>query len=711
MRYLRYYSEACSRDGHLIRIEIHQTASAAYTPKELTPMDAGISIEWPETGKMEPVQPSSCTLTIMSESDRQLLDLGDVANGDVLLKIFRDGSLYWSGTLDPELYEEPYTRAYNYEVTLTFVDFGSLELLKWNHTGMESWEAILQAAIDATGIAYTSLQRHISTRNTNNTNINWNNILLNNANFYDEDGEAMSMLEVLQNILQPFALRIVQRAGKIWLYDINAIADLSPEQVVGTGDDAVLSYDNIYSNARISFSPYSTDKVLDDKMDYKGGSGEQTRYIDTGYGTDDDPDPDVPLGFVLKYGGAAEGVTLNDTAGSKFFKMESRYSSADASGVLWGFKNGNRSLEEGGASIHQIGHPAVDPSVSPWSGYKVFTVSGGHINSLPADQATKYKLRINMDFLFDPRYNPFEAAGERNEEDNFEDFESHCRFAYVPVTVKLKDAAGNVLRHLENRSVVYSEDIQTWNNRTKWVSGDSRSANVCFLAYYNKDRGKTGLGSWASNKRCIGHFTDELPETWIRMEDGEYVDYPQEGGYIEIEVYAGALLYYKRDWYTDIYNKIRWVAYKCPTVTVVKYDGLDVESEDQDDSARINATGHEEYSLETIIGTPSEKISQATARGLLYNGSGTPILQLRREGVTDRLERLLLGTIYSQYAVRRKVISATMKITSAAPMLLSDRATTGIFIPVTERQSLLEDETFLSIVQVAKDNYYGIEYE
>lgn len=709
MRYLRYYGETESRDGHQIRAEIHQTAVSAYTPMALSfAAETGLSIEWPETDKMEPVQPSTCTLTVMSDSDRQLLDLGDTANGDVLLKVFRDGNLYWTGTLDAEAYEEPYTRELNYEVSLTFEDFGPLKLLKWTRSGVESWNAILQAALDASGIEYTAVTRHISTQNADGTSLNLDRILLNNANFYDEDGDPMTILEVLECILQPFALRIIQRAGKLWLYDLNALAGLSPAEVVPSGDDAVLSYDSIYSTATVTFSPYSTEKALDETMDYKGGSGEETRYIDTGYGTNEDPDPDVPIGFVIDFGGDAGGVQLDDS-GSKFFKMESRYSSGvDGVGVLWGFKNGYSSLEEGGASIKQIGHAAVNSD--DYFGHKVFTVSGGYLNSLSPDQAAKYKLRINMDFLFDPRYNPFESAGERNEEDNYKEFESHCRFAYVPMMVKLKDAQGNVIKYLANFDVVTSDNIQTWEHRTRWVNG-APITGAFYLAYYNSDRSKTGLGGWATNKRCIGHFTDDLPETWTRMEDGEYVEYPSEGGYLEIEVYAGVRLYYRRDWYTDNYDKIRWTAYKCPTVTVVKQDGLDVASEDQDDVARLSEIGHEQYSLETIIGTLSEKVSPATARGLLYNTAGVPIGQFRREGVTDRLERLLLGTVYSQYAVRRKIISGTMELMDGPSLLLSDRATEGVFIPVAENQNLLDDESVLSMVQVVKDNYYGIEYE
>ena len=51
----------------------------------------------------------------------------------------------------------------------------------------------------------------------------------------------LTMREVLDEILRPFALRLIQREGKLFIYDLNAVqAEFKPEQIRWESDDAVL---------------------------------------------------------------------------------------------------------------------------------------------------------------------------------------------------------------------------------------------------------------------------------------------------------------------------------------------------------------------------------------------------------------------------------------------------------------------------------------
>ncbi|MGM9798802.1 MAG: hypothetical protein ACI3ZY_14730 [Parabacteroides sp.] len=67
-----------------------------------------LTIEWTEVDKLEPVMSSSARIQLFSDSDRQFVGLYTVETGSVRMDVYRDGSLYWSGTIDTELYEEPY---------------------------------------------------------------------------------------------------------------------------------------------------------------------------------------------------------------------------------------------------------------------------------------------------------------------------------------------------------------------------------------------------------------------------------------------------------------------------------------------------------------------------------------------------------------------------------------------------------------------------
>ena len=67
---------------------------------------------------------SVATLTVVSPEDRTYEDLYSVEPGMIRMDVYKDDVLYWSGCLDPEFYEEPYSREKNYDVKFTFSDFG-----------------------------------------------------------------------------------------------------------------------------------------------------------------------------------------------------------------------------------------------------------------------------------------------------------------------------------------------------------------------------------------------------------------------------------------------------------------------------------------------------------------------------------------------------------------------------------------------------------
>lgn len=48
-------------------------------------------------------------------------------------------------------------------------------------------------------------------------------LYIQSANFYDEDGEPMSCREVVESILEPFGLMMVQRDASVYIYDLNTV--------------------------------------------------------------------------------------------------------------------------------------------------------------------------------------------------------------------------------------------------------------------------------------------------------------------------------------------------------------------------------------------------------------------------------------------------------------------------------------------------------
>jgi hypothetical protein len=181
------------------------------------------------------------------------------------------------------------------------------------------------------------------------------------------------------------------------------------------------------------------------------------------------------------------------------------------------------------------------------------------------------------------------------------------------------------------------------------------------------------------------------------------------GGYLEMTVYSGAYICGKNGQYTDILQYIRWVAYKDASITLVRKNGLPVEMEDQEDIAHINALAFEKRSVETIIGTLSPKLQSVTGRGLIFSALSIHE-KFTRAGVQDRLEKLLLGTIYSQYAQRYTKLSGTVKLLSGFGTY-TDANSEGKYMIISDMQDLHADESNVCIVEFAQDNYEGIDYE
>lgn len=155
MMYKRYEGEFVSTYGTVWKAEIFQEAETAFsTVGELSfPYDEPLLIEWEKRAKEEVIQGSSATLKLISPGDRTYVDLYQVKPCAVRLDVYRDGALYWRGTLDTELYEEPYESASGYTVSLTFSDFGVLARKKLYGHEVQSLRAILERALEAAGLA------------------------------------------------------------------------------------------------------------------------------------------------------------------------------------------------------------------------------------------------------------------------------------------------------------------------------------------------------------------------------------------------------------------------------------------------------------------------------------------------------------------------------------------------------------------------------
>ena len=770
--HLRYAGEFLAVDGTVWRCEILQEAVSAFASVgelTLSGTSTPLTIEWPEHALEEPVCGSTATLVLNSPGDRTYDDLYTVEPGRIRLDVYRAGALYWSGSLDSESYEEPYDSGSNYDVTLTFADFGILDRIPYDLSGRKTLLELIVAALDRSRINYGSIdEAMISTRFTDWTPLSLGSLSLPSENWFDEDSVASTWRKVLDGILQPLALRMVQRAGKIWVYDLNGLYSSGVVRALewdGVGSN--YGTPPVYNNIKVTFSPYSKSKLTPDFQygDTFGpehiNKGSDTRtpehysyYEDYDEGHKHESDWDYNLiDFTIFRSNDSAKCTGLAAIGSnnRYFKILPMLGGTESEGVAVGFYTGGHGPLTSRWPVLKGINPGSHPQSLAMRTERVYLPAIG-----PDDQKDSF-LRIRMDVLADCRYNPFTDAPEdkdSNENENYKEFLSWGQHAFIPVDIVLYDASGTALRHYTNRiltqkgrpanSVVACASMM--DGFAGWEDGDA-SFGDAWLAYYDKEldliNGNGCLG-WKTNRQNFGkpysngrkaskriiYYRDKdgnNHEWWCfdsfkKAPDGQFIPYPSEGGYLEVRVYNGIYIFDDTDEFSinayggfnnqGLYQKLRWLLYKAPEISVVRMNLLFDEDEidDVEYTGVANVAAKEDLEIDTVCGTALRVCP--TAKGIyLRNSNGQQIQVLSRAGRTDHPEQLLIGTLYSQYAERKVSLSGDVRMDPGGLALYTEgnQPTGRRFIVKKEIQDIRLDSAEITMVEIRPDEYTGIE--
>lgn len=707
MKYLRYYSEFNDNTGILWRVEILQEAEQAFTPEEITlSADSPVTIEWHKIEKIDSIMSSAVTLTLNSDTDRQFLDLYQVALGQTRLDIYREGSLYWSGTLDTELYEEPYSFEKNYDVQITFSDFAILDRKEFDQNGKKSINELIQYCLNASEINFSEIVKYVSTTRRTDTVLPVDFLSFEKVwctNFYDEDGEPMKLNEVLAGILKPFDLHIRQKAGKIYIWDWNALYnDVASEQVAWDGDDAVFGVDKTYSKVTLTFSPYQVREVLQPEVKgYLPDSRTETVLVET------IPVNYQPLeGFKIDYGATGRGLTIANP-NAKFFHIEAINSGSDAYGVAWRIVLGKYNGFGSKYWDYFLNNAAVNSDNVATADKELFSVTD---RAFLAGRGNKgFYLKVTLDLMFDPRINPFEQADGHNEKNNYDAQQDKANFAYVPIMLIFRRLDGEVWSYSNWRAVAEPNRYDSGD----WAQGEG-SWGQAYLCYYDESqrKDKSGLVGWATNKKCLGAHLEDLPKTFTVNNEGDLILVPPGmttvGGWLEFKIGTGI-----RIWENEtnnprqvVYDNVKWVLYKDPKIEIVDKYGKAEDAEDVEIKAWLNKDAKEELAIDTIVGTTLGE-APLVRGGLMGEGFGSPY---RRGGHSGTIEQLLIGTIYSQYASRHIKISGTALI-PAMFATYTDRATSEKFALMGETENLIDGSAQVELCELSPDEYDAIEYE
>ena len=743
---LRHMGEFLSRKGVVWRVEILQDNYSGNVGQLTFEADEALVINWKHTDKEEVICGSEATLKIESPGDRTYEDLYTIEVGKIRMDVYRENSLYWSGTLDPEFYEEPYEKARYYVVTLTFSDFGILDRLKYNLSGMQTLEAILLDAIDRSKVCASLLANSYCTTYFagTDTKATLSALSMRSENFYDEDAEPSTLKEVVTGILQPLAMKIIQRNGHIYIFDLNGLYTLAQSRAITwDGDSQTMGVDKVANNVKVNFSPYSSSELLSGKLEYKDtysvdminlvadpGASYYSYYPD--YSEDH------------RQGGNWDYNLINFTifistlgAGLHYLNPMARYchilplvgGPSETTAIAWAFHSGGHGGLDTGWPKRILNDVRMEAARQIMQTHRVF------LPKLTTEDAKSYYVRLSLEMLLDARYNPFTEGNDGNEEGNYERMKTRTGYAFVPVAVNIYDSAGNAVCHYENSTIAKGATKGHLGYcKGSWVSG-AGGFGTAYLEYYDpKDLWESaGILGWKANRQCIGrpgrgNIEVQIYDSFKQMADGQYMPYPPEGGYIEVTVYEGVQCFdmdetvrgiplqtpwnSPRYWVDDNrYNQCRWLLYKAPKIELVKNNLIfdAAELDDVEYSGYINKHAKEEISIDTVCGTANTTCP--TAKGIYCRASDSlQIQQLKRAGVTDHPEKLLIGTLYSQYATRHTTLEGEAVIDPGGLCKYTEQNQPGkVFMMSEEQQDVITDTTQAVYTELSPDEYDAIE--
>ena len=356
-------------------------------------------------------------------------------------------------------------------------------------------------------------------------------MMVQSANFYDEDGEGLTLAEVVEGMLQPLGQRIIQRGGKIWVHDLQGIADnAGVETIRWTGDSQTLGTDAVYNKIKVTLDPNADGTLIDSEEADMDGVDECMTNVSgfelgaipayhtyySGYQKDSSGKPYDPtdLQFTIFYSGPGHGLAFVSCA---YFKMVGLLGGSDKVGVVGHFFAGHSSLADTSAnSHHMVGNPA-------WENY----TGGTHQPILmrtrrvyippmrvTAGGPAKWLLRLRMEVLFDPRYNPFTDADNYNEKGNYntiKDGDSGYAYVFVPCDVRLWDSeeGGTLMAYYNNRDVACMRQLGSDKHIAMpfgyWQSGNapapSSYAVFCLHGMTRVQRAAAGVQAASSDGR------------------------------------------------------------------------------------------------------------------------------------------------------------------------------------------------------------------
>ena len=739
-----YTTHFRSLDNTLWEIEIYINGYDGRTVEICLEGDEPCVIDWQETDKMDVIQSATCTLRVSNEKDRQMLQLMNHTNATIF--VIRNGKEYWRGTLDDAIYEEPYSYPKGYVTELPFTDFGILNRIPFTLTGKQSVKAIVDHCLEGSGLDYLGQELLTLLLEPKTQQPITLNMLYINADRFASEGDSWGKMtmkrDVLEEVLRPLGLRIMQKNGSLHIYDIEYLRDHSEMQnyPVWKGTDAYLKGSETFGWYEVAFEPDTVETLAEDCLDYDSyvwNDGEN--YFAKSYDLETETDSDI--GFYLEVRNYVHsGAKIQKSSNARIFRTRSVFTDASDIGVAWRIK-----CKEVVYNIIFHGHtiPVVADTVLldnqavclNSNVVEVFRVETGYLPLAP--DRNKYQLRVNLDFLISFRPNPFDdPSDEWAATQDYPAMEAQWENqagvnAYmVPVILEVLDDNGNAVYHYENADYethggdiynLYATDVVRpfGIGKGRWVAGAGTYGQM-YLAYYNPDNNDDPLieKDWVTN-RIASPANSEINGTLYRVrDDGEYVSLPPVAGRLRLTVGSGifvtkyalyssfAAMFYGPYGFAQA---LFWQLYRNPKITMVKADRREDGVDDETVYERDMISLYADNLSETVKAGCWRKGVAPSARGLFFDAYGNVWEKFVKNGSTRTLEMHRLRCIEDQTFYAQPVISGKVEL-DVQFCAKREWSTPGVFLVTALRQDLHQDTEELTMARIANEGGFCYDY-
>lgn len=655
---VKYYYEFKGHDNILNRVEI--LTDKTVVAQEITVSYTPFLLEYSEVKKLTPIQGSGATLNLISKTIFQFENLHTDNMQEYLVKFYRGGLLYWMGWLDPELYEENLALYPPYPVEFTAADFNVMERLKFTsktearYTDIASLFTQLKRCLDRLDLPFDKLYIGCTTTAEGITLAASESLLhklyIQSANFYDEDNKPMSCKEVIESILQPFGLMMIQRDASVYIYDYNTVSQ--------GGWMKVYSFDTM---------SYITDEAVSFLLGDMSDIGFMSSNAPYGF---EEMINNVSITSSVYADNLEEKIELDDDELSEkieierplkntwFYKKSTQIESLNG-GIFAVYIGDISSTYDKGQEIVAC-YAEYKPIVSDV--FPLFRVrSNKYITKVePVEEENRkiypYVLNIGISSYSSTSPHPIMIEGE--ELDNSEVLKLHCNL---------------YITNDKNEIIAYYRTFGDENGWVKVVNNTIEQGQ--FILWFGKVKSEGSiLNDWIINSDKTS-IKDRNPGALFETEyeKGVFIN-PDISGTLTFEITNKSLIYNPNSEKEVDSSKVSMLLFDKIEIKILDRKGNAPSTDDYEFRSYINkdvVTDLEELTLKCISAN-EDKMPACKASILKKIGNSYDLqLSYTRSSQTNILERLLLCTIHSNYTRNNKKFTVDIKTTDNPAMRYS----------------------------------------